>query len=93
MSRFGDFLRRATTTQLLRSMVADAALDGDCVCGIPVRAHRLADGRQVDCTEAARLFAADVFRRPSVVSMSAYRLGLEDRLAGGFCEVDSDECA
>ena len=106
MSRFGDFLRRATTTTTLRAMVeANRAIDaessdplaGDCVCGIPMRAHRLPSGAQVTCREAERLLAIDVFRQPNerlqagakVISMLSYRREFVDRLAEGFSEIDS----
>ena len=108
MSRFGDFLRRASTTLLLHGMVeanrrvdADLAsadpLDGDCVCGLPLRSHRLPSGYQITCRETQRLRAVHIVRHPDqglqtrakVIPMVGYRREFLDRLSEGFCEIDS----
>lgn len=59
---FAAFLRKPSTTQLLRAMLADnkrvdALLDGQCIgCGLSIRLHRLPNSAQVSCAEARDRF-------------------------------------
>lgn len=60
-------LAARTLTPLLQPMVRDnhvldvqlaheGLLDGDCICGVPLRFHRLPSNAQVDCREALDRF-------------------------------------